>query len=241
MGPPIIISENYKDVTISWYKVVVQGDYQRLFFGQMEHSRDFHLYHNVMSFVWKGYFNERAMGFKRFLSLMIVLIISVGVGTCFAQYIFSFIFTSADPIYNESLGFQGVIFALKMVMSQFDPARDHNYGAFIQAGSWFELVLSSLFNSYSSMANCAVGIAVGYEYANGYVMKNIVGLVEAVITFLLELTGFAEDIERAADNWNEQDDGNVNAQAGRGGMFGMGMGGMGMGMGGMGGMFGPRR
>ena len=55
------------------------------------------------------------------------------------------------------------------------------------------------------------------------------------------MTGFAEDIERAAENWNERDDGQANPNAGRGGMFGMGMGGMGMGMGGMGmGFGGPR-
>merc|ERR1711981_1522215 len=101
MGPPIIISENYKDVTISWYKVVVQGDYQRLFFGQMEHSSDFHLYHNVMSFVWKGYFIERAVGFKRFLSIMTVLIITCGIGTCLAHVLASYIFFSADYYYTE--------------------------------------------------------------------------------------------------------------------------------------------
>ena len=86
IGPPIIISQNYSDVTISWYKVMVKGEYHRLFFGQMEHSSDFHLYHNVMSFVWKGYCIERAVGFRRFLSMMLVFVSLVGVGTCFGHY-----------------------------------------------------------------------------------------------------------------------------------------------------------
>lgn len=231
IGPPIIISNNYSDVTLSWYKVVSKQEYHRLFFGQMEHSSDFHLYHNVMSFVWKGYMIERAVGFRRFLSLMLVFISVVGVGTILGHYLLSWIFFNADYIYQEALGFQGVLFALKIVLNQLSPTDGMQYGQLMAAGSWFELILSSLFNKYSSWVGIAVGLAVGFEYTKGFVIKSIVDAIDGIIGLVLEMTGFAEDIERAAENWNERDDGQANPNAGRGGMFGMGMGGMGMGMG----------
>jgi len=241
IGPPIMIAQEYSDVTLSWYKVAVKGQYGRLFFGQMEHSSDFHLYHNIMSLVWKGYFIERAVGFKKFLSIMAVFITLVGLGTISLNFACSWVFFNGDYIYTEALGFQGVLFALKVLMAQFDPAGGLQHGQLLQAGSWLELAISSLFNRYQSLMGNLVGIAIGYEYVYGPgIIKGIVVTVEGIITLVLEMTGFAEDIEQAADNWNERDDGQANPNAGRGmGMFGMGMGGMGMGMGG--GLFGGRR
>ena len=135
------------------------------------------------------------------------------------------------------------LFALKIVLNELNPTDGMQYGQMLAAGSWFELILSSLFNKYSSWMSIAVGLAIGYEYTKGIFIKSIVDAIDGVIGLVLEMTGFAEDIERAAENWNDRDDGQANPNAGRGGMFGMGMGGMGMGMGGMGmggGMFGPR-
>lgn len=48
IGPNIIISDKLDDVVISVKAVVGKRQYYRIFFGQMEHANDSHLYYNIM-------------------------------------------------------------------------------------------------------------------------------------------------------------------------------------------------
>ena len=178
--------------------------------------------------------------------MLIVFITCCGFGTCYINY-FIYLVTGSEKYFSGGcLGFSSVIFALKIVLSAYDPLAEVNVGGLgrmaMNIGAWFELILTSLFNPYASFIGHLVGILVGYEYTKGFVLKSVVGSIEAVIGLGLELTGLDEIVERKADEWNNQDDGNVNQNAGMGmrgfgmggmGMGGMGMGGMGYGMGGM--------
>lgn len=249
IGPPFLVSETVQDVLISPNSVIYERQYSRLFFGQMEHASDFHLYYNVMSLIWKGYYIERTVGFRRYSAMMIVFILACGLGTVYTNY-FIYLVTSKQNYYSDGvIGFSSVIFAMKIVLSSYDPTAEINVGGLgrmaMNIGAWFELVLCSLFNPYASFIGHLVGILVGYEYTKGFILKPLVASIEAVIGIGLEMSGLDEIVERKADEWNAQDDGNVNQNAGMGmrGMFGMGgMGGMGYGMGGMGyGMGGMRR
>jgi len=248
-GPGMLISDEFKDVWISPHFVIHEKEYYRLFLGQMEHASDFHLYYNIMSFIWKGYYIERTVGFRRYAAMMIVFITCCGFGTCYINYFIYLVTGKSEYYVGGTLGFSSVIFALKIVLSAYDPLAEVNVGGLgrmaMNVGAWFELVLTSLFNPYASFFGHLVGILVGYEYTKGFVLKSIVGSIEAVIGIGLELTGLDEIVERKAEEWNNQDDGNVNQQAGMGMRMGpFGMGGMGMGMGrgmGMGGMGGFRR
>ena len=214
----------------------------------MEHGSDFHLYYNIMSFCWKGYYIERTVGFRRYLAMMIVFIAACGFGTVYTTYAWYLITGNQNYYSNGVIGFSSVIFALKIVLSAYDPLAEVNVGGLgrmaMNIGAWFELILMSLFNPHSSFIGHLIGILVGYEYCKGFILKNVVQSLEAAIGIGLELSGLDEVLERRAEDWNAQDDGNAPQNAGMGmrmGMFGMGgLGGMGMGRG-MGGFGMPRR
>lgn len=239
MGPDLIISENYQDVVISPYHVFEKKQWYRLFFGQMEHANDFHLYHNIMSLCWKGYYIERTVGFKKFLAMMITFITACGLGIVYSHYTV-YLLTGSESYYHTGvLGFSSVLFALKIILTSYNPAASMATGwalIGINTGAWLELLLASFINPNSSFLGHLIGILIGYEYVYGKVLKSIVNSLEALISIGLTLSGLDEVVEETAENWNDRDDGRVNPNAGNMGMggMGMGMGGLGMGMGGMG-------
>ena len=42
------------EICLSVDKIWYYKDYKRLIFGAFEHGDDFHLYYNMLSFMWKG-------------------------------------------------------------------------------------------------------------------------------------------------------------------------------------------
>jgi rhomboid domain-containing protein 1 len=78
------------NVCISTANVWYRREWQRLFLGALWHLDDWHLYYNMISFLWKGRTLERRMGSGRFLLLLIVFtglvsVVTVGLGFVLAE------------------------------------------------------------------------------------------------------------------------------------------------------------
>ncbi|XP_037089671.1 rhomboid-related protein 4-like [Pollicipes pollicipes] len=160
------------DACISVFTVLRQGDYKRVLISTFEHADEWHLYYNMVSFLWKGMRLEQRMGSRKFAILLGVFSVS-----CSLTYL-ALAKTATEFLQDESysrqcaIGFSGVIFALKVLTQRLESASDswtYLRGLAVPArwAVWAELVLIHILVPGASFVGHLAGILVGLAYTYG--------------------------------------------------------------------------
>lgn len=146
--------------------IVEHRDLKRFFLSAFYHIGEPHLVYNMISLLWKGIQLETSMGSIEFASMVAALLgMSQGITLLLAKSLLLFDYKRA--YYSEySVGFSGVLFALKVVLN----SRSDNYtslhGLIVPAkhAAWFELILIQMFVPGVSFLGHLGGILAGILY-----------------------------------------------------------------------------
>lgn len=113
----------------------------------------------MMSLLWKGIKLETSMGSSEFASMVFALLgMSQGVTLLLAKSLHVF-FDYERAFYSEySVGFSGVIFALKVVLNSRDEDYTSVYGILVPTkyAAWAELVLVQMFMPSASFLGLVI-------------------------------------------------------------------------------------
>ncbi|KAJ0980058.1 hypothetical protein J5N97_015532 [Dioscorea zingiberensis] len=120
-----------------------------------------------MSLVWKGIQLETSMGSIEFASMVAALVgMSQGITLLLAKGLLIF-FGYEDAYYNQySVGFSGVLFALKVILNSQSDDLTYIHGLIIPArhAAWAELILIQMFVPGVSFLGHLGGILAGLLY-----------------------------------------------------------------------------
>lgn len=175
------------NVCISFYNVFYKREYTRLLFSAFEHVDDWHLYYNMVSFIFKGQSLERRFGSLKFLYITSVFIVLSSV----MYLILAKLAGEIDERFETqcAVGFSGVLFALKVLTTYFDP----NYSHLIMGipillparyAVWAELILIQLLVPNVSFLGHLAGALVGLAYVTGP-LKLVMDFIYSVILVIL--------------------------------------------------------
>ncbi|XP_034723590.1 rhomboid-related protein 4 isoform X3 [Etheostoma cragini] len=161
-----------------WFK-----DWRRLLLSPLHHADDWHLYFNMVSFLWKGTKLERRLGGPWFLYLLAVFSLLTGVVYLLLEAGLTEL--TQDQSYSMAcaVGFSGVLFALKVLSNHYHPGGVTYVMGFPVSNryvSWVELVLIHVTSPGTSLIGHLAGILVGLLYTAGplkAVMKKCAGFV----------------------------------------------------------------
>ncbi|CAF1933567.1 hypothetical protein HID58_067943 [Brassica napus] len=147
--------------------ILKHKDLKRFFLSPFYHVDEPHLVYNMMSLLWKGIKLETSMGSSEFASMVFTLLgMSQGVTLLLAKSLHVF-FDYERAFYSEySVGFSGVIFALKVVLNSQDEDYTSVYGILVPTkyAAWAELVLVQMFMPSASFLGHLGGILAGILY-----------------------------------------------------------------------------
>jgi len=161
-----------RDACISVLTVLRQGDYKRILISTLEHADEWHLYYNMVSFLWKGMRLEQRFGSRKFAVLLAVFSVS-------CSLVYLALAKSAAELFQDdsyarqcAIGFSGVIFALKVLTHQYESGPDqwtYMRGLAVPArwAVWAELVIIHLLVPGASFIGHLAGILVGLAYTLG--------------------------------------------------------------------------
>lgn len=136
------------DVCISVNTAFYGKDWKRLFTNALEHSDDWHLCFNMMSFMWKGPTLERDMGSLRYFAMLSLLIFLTS--CCYLGLnLFLFHLTSDDWFVKTcSIGFSGKKYAATFPV-QFDCHIIHRCNICAESYSFSQnTILTIVFNIF---------------------------------------------------------------------------------------------
>lgn len=106
---------NYpSQVCLSAHHVLIHRQWRRLLWSHVEHANDWHLYNNMVSFLWKAIQLENEMGGARFAYVLVLLLLLTGVIEVALASLLSWASEKPRYTYECGIGFSGVIFALKV-------------------------------------------------------------------------------------------------------------------------------
>ncbi|XP_032366552.1 rhomboid-related protein 4 [Etheostoma spectabile] len=159
---------------VSLQRVYWDKDWGRLFLSPLHHVDDWHLYFNMVSFIWKGIRLEGRLGAAWFLYLLSVFFLLYGPVYLLLQVALTQLVEDSDPFVafkdECAVGFSGVLFALKVVSNHYNPG-GVTYVLHIRVSnrfaSWAELVLIYLIAPGTSLVGHLAGILVGLLYTWG--------------------------------------------------------------------------
>ncbi|KAM6933997.1 rhomboid-related protein 4 [Xenentodon cancila] len=145
-------------------------DWRRLLLSPFHHADDWHLYFNMVSFLWKGIRLERRLGGAWFLYLLSVFSLLTGVVYVALEALLTEL--TEDQSYSMAcaVGFSGVLFALKVLSNHYHPGGvTHVMGLPVsnRYASWVELVLIHITTPGTSFIGHLAGILVGLLYTAG--------------------------------------------------------------------------
>ncbi|XP_033097221.1 rhomboid-related protein 4-like [Anneissia japonica] len=178
-------------VCVSAVSVWYRGDWSRLLLAAWFHLDDWHLYYNMISFLWKGRFLEQLIGSYYFAYLIAVFsvvtnIVMIGINIMAAEFL-----EDDSYILSCAAGFSGVIFALKVVTTHLMPNhRQSIMGIFSvpsQWACWVELVLIQVLVPRASFTGHLAGILVGLAYIKG----PLKGIMDSIAGTFTEFGGSA--------------------------------------------------
>lgn len=129
------------------------------------HAHDYHLYCNLSSFLIKGFQLESRYGSHRFAALL-VIIYGFWIAVYHALTTFAYNLGYTGWYYQCTVGFSGIIFALKVILSADSPGYQSFYGIRVpmRLAAWAELLLISVFVPESSFVGHLAGIVTGTAY-----------------------------------------------------------------------------
>ncbi|GJP49596.1 hypothetical protein CLOM_g8783 [Closterium sp. NIES-68] len=150
--------------------VVQERNWRRLLLSVLFHADDAHLIFNMVSFLWKGVHLERRHGSPRFAALVAAFALFSQALHVAAARLLSDVLAVHTPFYIEcSVGFSGVLFALKTVMNADSPTHSSVYGFVLPTkyAAWAELLLIQLLVPEASFLGHLCGILAGLIYLHG--------------------------------------------------------------------------
>ncbi|KAL0837365.1 hypothetical protein Bca101_089255 [Brassica carinata] len=147
--------------------ILKHKDLKRFFLSAFYHLNEPHLVYNMMSLLWKGIKLETSMGSTQFASMVVTLLgMSQGVTLLLAKSLHVFFDYRRAYFHEYSVGFSGVLFALKVVLNA--QAEDYSsvYGVLVPTkyAAWAELVLVQMFVPRASFLGHLGGILAGILY-----------------------------------------------------------------------------
>ncbi|KAI1285405.1 Rhomboid-related protein 4 [Halotydeus destructor] len=178
--------DNVWDVCISVDEAYHRGDWRRLIFSAFEHGDDWHLYYNMISFLYKGRDLEKRFGSVKFFVILVLFTILTSfsyIGVSMALYEVT---SNRNYLHSCAVGFSGVIFALKVLMTHYSPhGRQYVMGIPVAAkyAFWFELVVIQFVSPNASFVGHLAGILVGLAYTMGplkFVVDTLVTIISGV-------------------------------------------------------------
>ncbi|XP_063967749.1 rhomboid-related protein 4-like [Lytechinus pictus] len=166
-----IRSPSISNICVSSAHVWYKGDWPRLFLAAWFHLDDWHLYFNMVSFIWKGITLERKFGSPYFAYLIVMfcvltngLLVALNVGI-------AELLEDSSHIVSCAAGFSGVLFALKVLTTYYTPVQNQRIMGLFSVPSrwacWVELILIQLIVPRASFTGHLAGILVGMAYVKG--------------------------------------------------------------------------
>ncbi|XP_026226761.1 rhomboid-related protein 4-like isoform X2 [Anabas testudineus] len=165
---------------VSFQHVHRNKEWRRLFLSPLHHVDDWHLYFNMVSFLWKGLRLEQHLGAAWFLYLLSVFSLLTGLVYLLLQALMIKLIETNDALVEFidfsshssecAVGFSGVLFALKVVCNHYNPGGVTymlNLRVSNRFASWVELVLIYLIAPGTSLVAHLAGILVGLLYTGG--------------------------------------------------------------------------
>ncbi|XP_060079371.1 rhomboid-related protein 4-like [Ylistrum balloti] len=160
-----------QSVCMSVYKVWYKGYWKLLILAALTHGDDIHLYYNMASMLWKGRQLERKFKSVYFAFLLAIFTILSGIAYVALNMAFTFITDDQSYELTCAVGFSGVLFALKVLVSHYSPRGTQYIMGFIPVPSrqvfWAELVLIQIITPHASFTGHLAGILVGLLYIKG--------------------------------------------------------------------------
>ncbi|CAN1187992.1 Rhomboid-like protein 14, mitochondrial [Linum perenne] len=153
-------------VAFNPFLILKNMDMRRFFLSPFYHLGESHLFFNMMSLLWKGSQLETSMGSIEFASMVATLLtMSQGITLLLAKSLVFFDYPK--PFYSQySVGFSGVLFAMKVVLNSQSADYTHVHGLMVPAryAAWAELVLIQLVAPDASFLGHLGGILAGILY-----------------------------------------------------------------------------
>ncbi|XP_071798252.1 rhomboid-related protein 4-like [Asterias amurensis] len=174
-----------RNVCVSTYSVWYQGDWTRLALAAWFHLDDWHLYYNMVSFLWKGISLERRFGTLYFAYLIAVFSLLTNATMVGLNFALAEAMEDESYVVSCAAGFSGVIFALKVLTTHYTPAgTQYVMGMFpvpSRYACWAELVLIQLLVPRASFTGHLAGILVGLAFVKGP-LKDILDILPAMLS-----------------------------------------------------------
>ncbi|KAL4115961.1 hypothetical protein PRIC2_012963 [Phytophthora ramorum] len=170
-------------------RVLNNWDLTRIVASALIHVDDWHLYHNMVSFLWKGYNLEYKLGSMRFLLTVGYLLVLCHVLVVVIALALAVGFQMPEPLHQCSVGFSGVLFALKVLLNHNSPAFSSVYGFQVPTkyAAWLELVVIHFLVPRSSFMGHMCGILAGYIFVYSPLVQSAMTTAARRISQFVEL------------------------------------------------------
>ncbi|GLD93892.1 hypothetical protein PINS_up002497 [Pythium insidiosum] len=147
-------------------RVIYRWELSRLVMSALLHGDDMHLYHNMISFLWKGYHLEHRFGSAKFGSVVAILLLMSHGCIVAVSYALDKIAHVSGPLHQCSIGFSAVLFALKVLLNYGSPAITSVYGIQVPTkyAAWLELLVIHFTVPRASFLGHMCGILAGYLF-----------------------------------------------------------------------------
>ncbi|XP_013396369.1 rhomboid-related protein 4 isoform X1 [Lingula anatina] len=172
-------------VCVSVVNVWYRKDWQRLLLAAFFHAHEWHLYYNMVSFLWKGISLEKRLGSLYFAYLIAVFSVLVNCTLLLLDTAVANIYENDHYLSTCAVGFSGVIFALKVVTTYYlPPGIQYVMGIPVpsRVACWVELGVIQLLVPNASFTGHLAGILVGLAYMKGplkSIMDSIISPADA--------------------------------------------------------------
>jgi len=157
-----------REVCIIPEYIIEYYQWKRLFLAAIYHANEIHVYYNNSSFLWKGRTLENLVGSWHFAWMIVIFTFLSHVLLVASSYVLAEYFDQYDLMYTCTIGFSGVLFALKVVLNHLNPEGNAMVLGMIPVKmkhlAWAELVLIHVLVPGSSFLGHLCGIIVGTAY-----------------------------------------------------------------------------
>lgn len=161
---PILPTLN--QVCFNPHLILKNKDLKRFLLSALYHTGEPHLVYNMLSLLWKGIQLESRMGSVEFASMVAALLgMSQGITLLLAKALVLFGYKTA--YYDDySVGFSGVLFAMKVVLYSQSDSYAYVHGLMVPAryAAWAELILIQMLVPGVSFLGHLGGILAGIAY-----------------------------------------------------------------------------
>ncbi|PAV89308.1 hypothetical protein WR25_05723 [Diploscapter pachys] len=167
---PALDLDKTRSLCLIPYRIIQKGEWIRLLAPIVMHADDMHLYYNMASLLWKGRKLENWMGSVRFASVLAVLSLASSATAVLLSFVLDGFLQSGYSM-QCAVGFSGVLFALKVLVSTYLADEDNYLFGWMPIPSkyvaWAELVLIQAITPNASFVGHLAGILAGLMYTYG--------------------------------------------------------------------------